>query len=306
VTDSVQSPAAVREPPPPPPTPPPPQVASVVATLRVDGSHTSLAHRHIAAVVLLDGACSTRVTLAAARAVLDTHPGLAGVPRWDSAVLTACRGGRWPLPLPLPAQLPLPAAGDVGDPGGAAVHPADQVWGVLRDIALAEPAISALDPTGACCRLLLHWLPVVDLKQVLAHPDAPLQRHLVGWGNTTDLTGGMGVYCRYRALGPGDLARVTSHASAPRGKDNGTWRLLRALVAVLDGYFYGGCRLAPASAWCKYVGKGVNVQQCWEAADAQDGGGRALPRPFQELFGALVGVALTLWLSVCSTCVCHH
>lgn len=235
---------------------------------------TVLAHAHL---VILDGACDSRLTVAAAAKVLNAGLGLVDPSKITVAVLARSRPGRWPMPLPLP--LPLPKI--EGDGSGSVDAPrlANRVWNAVRSSALQEWAIAAHDPTGLCCQLLLNHVPLADLTAVMEHPSEPLRCCLKG--KVSAESHQLGVYCRWMALSASDIAGLCRPtAPHPESRASGA---MSTLVEYLHSVSASEPSQHAASFYVKYIGQGVCMARCWEQADRPDGGGRALPRPFQDL-----------------------
>jgi hypothetical protein len=244
---------------------------------------------HHAHVVILDGSCSSRLTMAAAWQVLCRELGT-GLQKdaVTAAVLVPARAGRWPMPRLVPSvHLEQQASPMKGLPTTL-----DRVWETLQRKALQEWAIAALDPTGCCCRLLLNHVSDADLTAVLDCPETPLLRPLNGLGDGTNPYG-LGIYCRWMALSANEIRGMYGDSTRNTGP-----------LSVLLGHLHAVSNADPsqdgAHYYVKYIGQGVCMAACWEQADKPDGGGRALPRPFQNLAKrALVRSWCTLSWSRC-------
>jgi hypothetical protein len=234
------------------------QIRAVAATLVV-GPCPLEAWGAAPLLLLLDGSCTTRITLGACARVVREADTAATV-----TVLCGSLTRQTPGVHPLP---PVPAPDALGPLSALAAA----AWGSVARSVLAHPAIRSQDPQGTLCQALLHCIPAADLAQVVSQAE-PTRRNLAGFGDSSALRGDGGIYLRH-------VGFEAPPAAPPHGYPV---QLVHSMERVR-----GACPTAASPVNCSYVGQAkLCVSNCWEEADR--GYGRALPRPFQELYGKLV------------------
>jgi hypothetical protein len=215
-------------------------------------------------ILLVDYAVQTGVTMQACVEVLQTAMGNCKVPIMCLALTSPSGGHRWPLPSPVPT--------DAGVLRAISESKSCDAWESMLVSLGAQPTICALDPTQSCAALLLSRLLPSDLEQIRTTA-LPQARLFLGHGSSAPVSDAAGVYLRYR----------TFHG--PVGSSS---RSVPALATSLEAIAALRLENPGLPLRTSYVGKGVNVGKCWADADGPSGGGRSLPRPFQDIHGPLV------------------